>query len=130
MEGFYELKFGGQAVGKVEVIRQGLYYRFRCRCRLTGDVISRVVVQCDGREERLGILVPEGSGFALDTRLAAKKLGQGTPEFLVVPSRPQAGNFVPIKPEEPFAYIARLKRAYLANQAGVWGVVLEDENRG
>ena len=127
MDGNYELKFGGQTVGKVQVIRQGLYYRFHCRCRMPGDGVCRVKVSCGGREESLGILVPAGDGFGLETRLAAKRLGQGSPEFTVVPNRARLhGKFVPIKPEEPFAYIARLKDAYLAARFGQLGAVIQE----
>lgn len=129
MEGYYTLNYGAQPVGKVEVKRQGLYYRFRCRCRLPGDGICRVAVVVGGCQENLGILVPQGDGFALEKTLAASRLGEGTPEFLVLPGRTRPlGGFVPIKPEGPFAYIARLKSAYLANRCGVWGIVLEEEN--
>lgn len=127
MEGNYELKFGGQTVGKVQVTREGLYYRFCCRCRMPGDVVSRVVVSCGGREESLGILVPVGDGFGLDTRLAVKRIGQGDPDFTVVPNRmPLEGKFVPIKPEEPFAYIERLKDAYLVNANGQTGMIIKE----
>ena len=126
MEGTYELQFGGQAVGKVTVSREGLYYRFRCRCRMPGDVVSRVLVRCGDREESLGVLVPEGDGFGLNARLAAKRIGQGSVVFTVVPNRPQlTGEFIPIKPEEPFAYIARLKDAYLAAVDGQPGIVIK-----
>lgn len=127
MEGFYELKFGGQAVGKVQVTRQGLYYRFRCRCRLSGDVISRVSILCDGKQDNLGILVPMGDGFGLDTGLAVKKLGQGRPEFLVMPVRPKGEKFVPLRPEEPFSYLSRLKNAYLAERNGTIGILLDEK---
>ena len=41
MVGIYELP-GGK--GRVTVTREGLYYRFSCRCKLTGDVMHRLVV--------------------------------------------------------------------------------------
>ena len=127
LEGNYELKFGGQTVGRVQVQKQGLYYAFTCRCRMPGEVISRVMVRCGDRETGLGILVPMGDGFGLDTKIAAKKLGQGSPEFSVVPNRPQlTQKFIPIKPEEPFSYIERLKEAYLARQGEQVGAVLRD----
>ena len=120
MEGNYALRFGGQTVGKVQVVREGLYYRFYCRCRLPGDGVCRVKVSWETGEESLGILVPEGDGFLLDTRLAMKKLGQGKPEFTVVPNRAKLSQkLVPIKPEEPFSYIERLKNAYLECHEGI-----------
>ena len=127
MEGYYEMKFGGQTVGKAQVAREGLYYRFHCRCRLSGDMIAKVLVTTGGHQESLGVLVPNGDGFELRTRIPAKKLGQGTPEFHVVPNRAGvSGQFVPIKPEEPFSYIARLKDAYLACHNGQPGAIIKE----
>lgn len=114
-------------MGKVQVTRQGLYYRFRCRCRLSGGVICRVSVRCGEKQENLGILVPMGDGFGLDTGLAMKKLGQGSPEFLVMPVRPKGEKFVPISPEEPFSYLSRLKNAYLAERNGTIGILLDEK---
>lgn len=130
MEGNHVLRFGGQDVGKVQVTREGLYYRFRCRCHLTGDVVCKVMVHCGEGRESLGILAPEGEGFSLVTRVPVKRFGEGKPEFLVMPNRPaMAGKFVPIRPEEPFTYLERLKNAYLAMQNGQVGVVIR-ENPG
>ena len=123
----YELKFGGRAVGKVEAVREGLYYRFHCRCRLSGDVICRAVLVCGGKQESLGILVPMGDGFGSDAKIPAKRMDTGEWEFLVVPNRSGGeGKHIPIKPEEPFAYIARLKDAYLAMHGGAVCAVITD----
>lgn len=117
MEGTYGVYFGTQMAGKVQVTRQGLYYRFSCRCRLTGDVMCRLRISSGGRRESLGVVVPMDGGFGLDTRLPVKKLGQGTPEFALVPKHEIGGSrLVPICPEEPFSYIARLKAAFLEIQ--------------
>lgn len=131
MEGNHALRFGGQAVGKVQVIREGLYYRFCCRCRLTGDVVCKVVADCGGRRESLGILAPEGDGFSLTTRVPVKRFGEGKPEFQVMPNRPVISEeFIPIYPEEPFSYIERLKDAYLARQGGQVGAVIRENAEG
>ena len=127
MEGMYTVRFGHADVGKVQVQRQGLYYRFICRCRMTGDVVCRLVVVCGGRQENLGIVVPEGNGFGLDTTVPVKRLGEGEPEFSLVPRHEIAlGTFVPISPEEPFAYISRLKDAYFERRYGQAGIVIRD----
>lgn len=127
MEGFYPLRFGGTAVGQVRMEKDGLYYRFLCRCRLSGDVICRVMVNWGDQRENLGILVPSGDGFALETRVPVKRFGKGKPEFSVTPSRPPTGEkFLPISPEEPFSYIARLKDAFLEVREGQVGAVLRE----
>lgn len=127
MEVFYPLCFGGTAVGQVRLVKEGLYYRFFCRCRLSGDVVCRVMVNWGDLRENLGILVPSGEGFALETRVPVKRFGKGKPEFSVTPSRPPTGEkFLPISPEEPFSYIARLKDAFLEVREGQVGAVLRE----
>ncbi len=128
MEGTYTLTFGSREVGQVRVTREGLYYRFFCTCQLSGDVISRVFVTCGGKSESLGVLVPREGSFVLGTRLPVKRLGEGEPVFTVMPNRPErAETFIPIKPEEPFTYLERLKDAYLARQNGEVGIVLREK---
>ena len=109
MEGIYPVGFGQARVGKVEVRKQGLYYRFFCRCQISGDVVCRLVVSCGGKQENLGVVVPLEEGFGLEKTVPCKRLGEGEPEFQLVPRRERSmGTFVPISPEEPFAYISRL----------------------
>lgn len=125
MEGNYGVYFGSQLAGKVQVLRQGLYYRFICRCKLTGDVVCRLNVSCGQNRESLGVVIPMDGGFGLDTRLPVKKLGEGAMEFYLIPKHEiSEGTFVPIYPEEPFSYIERLKDAYLAKKDGQVGVVI------
>ena len=127
MEGSYGVYFGNQLAGKVTVQRQGLYYRFNCRCRMTGETVCRLRVICGDKQENLGILVPMDGGFGLDTKLPVKRLGGGQPEFTLIPKHERsAGTFVPIYPEEPFAYISRLNDAYLAVKNGQTGVVFRE----
>ena len=128
MEGNYQVYFGEQAVGRVQVMREGLYYRFCCRCSLSGAVVCRLVLICGEETHHLGIFVPMGDAFGLDTRLPVKRISETSPVFQVLPGRVVTnGRFVPIKPEEPFAYIARLKDAFLAYQNGQAGVILKEK---
>ena len=124
----YEVSFGKDKVGKVQVTREGLYYRFCCRCRITGDVVCRLAVRCGDREENLGVVVPMGNGFGLDKRIPVKHLGEGELSFFLMPkaSLPE-GKFIPIYPDEPFAYIARLKDAFLARKNGQIGILLQEK---
>lgn len=126
MEGNYEVTFGGKAVGKVQVLRQGLYYRFLCRCHLSGDVICRLWVYCGDKSENLGVVVPMGDGFGLDKKIPVKRLGEGSMEFSLGPKHEQRGTFVPIYPEEPFAYIERLKDSFLVQKNAQVGIMIPD----
>ncbi|MDO5400195.1 MAG: hypothetical protein Q4F17_04335 [Eubacteriales bacterium] len=125
MEGSYGVYFGSDQVGKVQVLRQGLYYAFHCRCRLTGSVVCRLEVRWRDGRENLGVLVPMDGGFGLDTRVPIKRLKGEEPRFLIIPrhDRP-TGTFVPISPEEPFSYLERLKDGYLVKKNGQIGIML------
>ncbi len=124
----YGVCFGNSLAGKVQVQRQGLYYRFICRCQLTGDVVCRLQVSCGNRKENLGIVVPIGESFGLDTKLPVKRLGEGEMVFSLIPKHEVVtGRFYPIYPEEPFGYISRLKDAYLTRKEGQLGVLINTE---
>ena len=123
--GEYEIMLGGKAVGQAEVCREGLYYRFRCRCYLTGSVICKIVVDWGTEQRSLGVLVPMGNGFGLETRIPDKYFPQAEPKFYAQPKhREPEGKFVPVYPEEPFSYLAQLKNAYLSRRNGQTGVVI------
>ena len=123
----YEVMFGKDRAGKVQVLKEGLYYRFCCRCRISGDVVCRLLVRCGEKEENLGVVVPMADGFGLDKRIPVKNLGEGKMQFCLMTKREGIPcKFIPIYPEEPFAYIARLKDAFLTRQNGQIGIVIKE----
>lgn len=123
----YDILLGQDPVGKAEVCIEGLYYRFRCRCELSGQVMYRLVVLCGGKQENLGVLIPVGDSFGLETKLAVKRLGKGKLEFRLLPKHTHLdGRFVPLTPDEPFSYISRVRTAYLARKDGKIGVVIQE----
>lgn len=123
---YYYVYFGKEQVGGVQVVRQGLYYRFICRCNLNGGTICRLQVTCGDSRENLGIVVPMDGAFGLETKLPVKRLGEGKMEFLLLPKHEVlTEHFIPISPEEPFSYIARLKDTYLVKRNGQRGVLLD-----
>ena len=120
----YAVRFGDKTVGKAQVTVEGLYYHVVCRCKLTGEVMVRLEAACGDKRENLGILIPGENGFELDTRFPISRL---------LPRHdPLAGRvFVPITPEEPFAYLERLKTAFLEIQEGKKGAsLLQKEDPG
>lgn len=126
MEENYSVFFGTDSVGQVRVTRQGLYYRFLCRCRLAGEILCRLQVTCGDRQEDLGIVVPVEGGFGLDTKLPVKRLGLGAMAFRLLPKHEiPKEKFAPIYPEEPFSYISKLKQSYLVKRNGQLGILLD-----
>ncbi len=123
----YDVFLGQQAVGKVYVDIQGLYYRFRCRCRLEGGAICALTARRGDAQVHLGIPVPAGDAFVLETRIPVKRFPQGTFHFsMLTRHREMEGRFVPLSPQEPFAYLSRLKDAYLESREDRIGVVIPD----
>ncbi len=119
----YEVTLGGKSVGKLQLERQGLYYRVICRCNLSGEVMYRLEASGKKGKANLGILVPCESGFGVETRFPVSAVGEGELEFILQPKHDSLTKrkFVPISPEEPFAYLSRLKEAFLETQQGEMG---------
>ena len=127
MEGAYEVTLGKTGVGKVQLIRQGLYCRVTCRCQVPDDQVYRLFAVMDGHRENLGVVVPDGDGCILDRKIPVKKLTAQSISFLLSSGEGTvSGKFVPVSPEEPFLYIDRLKTAFLQSEHGKIGIRIEE----
>jgi len=124
----YAVCFGTERVGSASVSKEGLYYRIRCQCQLSGDVPCRITVSGE-RDADLGLCVPLGDHFGVETRIPIKRVGEGNLSFQVTPKhRETTEQFIPISPEEPFQYLARLKDAYLIRRNGQAGIAITDRS--
>ncbi len=123
MEGSYDVYFANQKVGRIQVRRQGLYYHYTCCCERFAESMYDVY----WGSQRLGLLMPKDNQLTLEGKLPVKKVEQGSASFLVKPKHaPMPGNFVPLCPQEPFAYLRNLENAYLETRGGQVGVVIKD----
>lgn len=128
MEKVYDIMLGDKPIGNAIVKKEGLYYHFCCSCRLSGEILYRLVVTCGERTENLGICIPKGNGFGLDRKVPVKRLGEGNLLLYVVPKHGELnGKFIPIRDDEPFAYIGSLQKAYLEIRSAQLGVVVPDD---
>ena len=119
MEGEYKVTFQNRTVGRVSVRKQGLYYFFCCRCIVEGDELYRLRFIYGNEMEDLGILVPMEGSFGTDTRIPVKRWTEAEGVFQLISTRgTNSGNLVRVYPDEPFAYIAGLKKAYLVRRNG------------
>jgi len=127
LKAFYSVTANGKHCGKAEVKQNGLYYSISCRCRPETDGIWRLIVSGEQNEVNLGILVPADGSFVLRTNIPVKRLGKGTMQFRLAEKKSStSGSFVPISPEEPFAYLTRLKDSFLVNKEGQLGIEMEN----
>ena len=126
----YPAFFGNEEIGKVFVERLGLYYGICCRCTLTGSVRLKLMAECGENRVDLGLCVPQGSLFGVNTKIPIKRLGEGKLQFHLIPKLQKIdGRFVAVSPNEPFAYIRQLQNAHLARQDGHLGIALaENQN--
>lgn len=128
MDGEFDILLGGLSIGRATVKREGLYYRFDCRCQLSGEGVFRLRVRCRENTQRLGIPIPQDGEFVLRTRIPVKKLGTGVMTVEAEPVHEKMGEqFVPLSPEEPFRYLQRLEQAYLQTRNGQVGVVIPQQ---
>ena len=121
----YEVFQNGEVVGTVEAIREGLYFRFVCRCQPSDRDMIRLWMICGEQETDLGLCVPLDGGFGTEKRIPAKQCGPGAPRFcLRHKDDTRRGKFIPLSPEEPFQYIHRLETAFLERRGLKVGIVL------
>ena len=114
----YDVTYGENRVGTVQLEREGLYLRLRCSCRVQDNEIHRLYA--DG--ERIGLLIPDRGELVLETRVAAKRLKPGCRFFLDECGR----EFVPIRTGEAFAHLDKVRGARLAFQDGEPGIFLNE----
>ena len=127
MIGHHNVMIGNETIGDAVVTKEGLYYRICCKCKLSGDVVCRLEIHWDDKSESLGVLVPEADSFSVNTKLSAKRLGNGQPVFRVMPKHEKlSGKFVPIRADEPFAYLSELEKAYLKTSAEAVGIMIPE----
>ena len=89
--------------------------------------MHRLLAVTDMGTVDLGVCVPVDGGFGVERSVPCKKVGEGVPEFQLVPKHERmGGRFVPVYPEEPFAYLSRLKDSFLSVRNGVPGIVIAE----
>ena len=124
MFGLYDIYKGNEKIGKAEVSREGLYYRFRCCCNLTGERMHRLTVTCGAKTENLGIPIPNGEEFWLSVRIPVSKFPQAEPIFRAVPKENTV--WVPVFEDMPFPYISELSSGVLSEKEGEMGVLISN----
>lgn len=114
----YPIYADGEAVGKVELIRSGLYYELFCQCRPIREQMSELVVQTADTTEKLGLLIPKNGSLQLHKKVPIKRLGEGQLRFALQRRGEDTEETVAVDPEKPFAFLERLNDAYLVTEAG------------
>ncbi len=123
--GEYPVFFAGSQVGKASVTQEGMFWRVRCQCKASADVPFAIQANWGTETLDLGLCAKSGEELTLTTRINRKKTPQGRPVFrMFAKHRNIADLFAPIRPEEPFAYISKLKDAYLICKGDQKGIMI------
>lgn len=107
----YNILMGARVIGQAEVIKEGLYYRFSCKCTPPDAGMYRIVVSDGCNKKDLGICVPTGERFCLVSRVPVKYLPGENLEFSLVSNEKRIA--VPVKNDMPFPALDKLETAYL-----------------
>lgn len=125
MEGNYHVYAGDKTVGSVAVSREGLYYRFDCRCRLENKEICKICIACGQEQILLGTLIPEGRQYRLCRKLPVKRFTGETLRFFLSGHEEKSEIFIEIRENEPFARLEDLKNAVYRVRNGRTGIVIQ-----
>lgn len=105
----FEITLNGKPLGTATVEKQGLYYRISCRCLLPDRKIHTIWVRWSDGSRKLGVCVPEGQYFCLDTKVPTKYFPL---TGLSLEIDYQAENeFFPIDTQKPFIHIDKLEQS-------------------
>ncbi len=124
----YPIYSGSEMIGTACITQEGLYYKIRCRCCLSGEVIYKVMITGADFCEDLGVCVPVDGGFGLCTRIPVKRIAEKQLHFCAVPRHKKGmqKTFAVVE-GSPFAYIAKLEKAFLVRKGGDPMIVFADD---
>ena len=145
MDEVYEITYAGATIGTARVERQGLYYRFSCRCHLPEEGLYRIHAGTEEAYVDLGICVPVDGMFGMDKKVPVKMFGEGKWTFFLrpndwIPEEPEIlqeseeeneeeplpeDHFIPVSECEPFADLDKLENAVMETRSGETGIVLQ-----
>ena len=125
MEQELEITSENRRIGTAAVRQEGLYYRFCCICTLPQGSVYRLTVTDEVGHHSLGIPVPEGGRFRLETRIPARHFTGRLRTVTAVPKTalPET-RFVPLVPGATFPALSELHLARLETRDGTVGIVL------
>ena len=124
----FDVHVGSERIGAVRVWEDGLYLRFSCRCAISGDVMFSLKLRGRAGEVDLGLLAPMDGSFGLEKRISRKQVGEEPWCFFLRPRHKALDQrFIPIRAEEPFAYLHRLEQCFMAVRDGEAGIFLPNE---
>ena len=134
----YEILYADAVVGTAQMEKEGLYYRFCCRCSLPDQGLYRIHVISGDHRENLGICIPVDGAFGMDKKIPIKRFVEEKMAFRLVPkdwSPPVAQEtapetvFVPVSEDAPVEYLDKLEYAVLEERDEQIGFVIPNDTQ-
>jgi len=120
----YSVKYQNTIVGQAELIKQGMYYRISCQCRLPKDGWYRLYLDNGVRDYDIGLFVPAAGEYRLVSSVPMRRFCGTDFQFTVKSMQPEEiGRFFSVEVHEPFAELMRLEHACYKmknGQVGIW----------
>ena len=112
----FAIEKNGVPYGNATIERQGLYTKISCSCRSP----ERILLKWSGGKRDLGVCVPMGEGYGIQTRIPTKHLGFEDLHFLTQegPPRSPAPTSYLIAEDVPFTQLKFLRMGTLVYRAG------------
>ena len=123
MEGSYRVYDSQGEVGQVQVIQQGLYYRFICRAKLPERRFLHLWAVCPEHRLDLGLLIPEQGEYHLSVKRPMKYFS-GMHYRFSLEENTQASQWQ-IDEHTPFLHIKELKHSKLVFVGGNAAAVIK-----
>lgn len=117
-----QIFYDNKVVGQAEIIREGLFYKIHCFCTLPDSGIYRIAVMDGETVLDLGICVPSGDKFVLNTRVPVKKINGDHVEFQLVAGNKQG---IPVATGREFPHLDKLETARLQVANGQWEIMID-----
>ena len=119
----FDVLWNGRIVGTANILKEGLYYRFICRCNLPHKGIYRVVVTEGDNRYDLGICVPDKNDYVCICRIPCKRFCGW--DFCFVLTDDCGNMTIPVMPNNPFLYLDKLEAARLQITNGQPEIIID-----
>ena len=120
----------GRTVGRVQTEQQGLYYKIGCRCQLPDGQLYCLKATCGKQVKELGVCVPMGDCFGIDTAVPVKQIGEGEIQFeIACKHQHPTEEIFPVYEDVVFDYLHELPKARLRIQKGIVGITIQSDLR-
>jgi hypothetical protein len=103
----YPVTYLGATVGKIEITKEGLYYRYKGEFQLTESHFYRVYALTPSGEMNLGVCCPAEGKWTISGTIAINKLNTDCLHFEICTSE-KKDTFIPINENQPIPFLEHL----------------------